>query len=132
MSLQVRAAQLMAFVNPQRGRELFEWINLNVLPAACDGPLVPSVEEYYTALGLVARTTFGSNRAEGLWFLEFYLWRAHLPNTESGICRWFLQPDLQIASRVLELLEVVLGHEIQQVLNMLKFRAGKLRIGAWF
>jgi len=44
----------------------------------------------------------------------------------------FFQPNLQIASRVLKLLEVVLGHEIQQVLNMLKFRAGKLRIGAWF
>ncbi len=87
VSLQARAAQLMAFVNPQRGRELFEWIDLNVLPAACDGPLVPSVEEYYTALGLVARTTFGSNRAEGLWFLEFYLWRAHLPSEVPSLAR---------------------------------------------
>jgi len=31
-----------------------------------------------------------------------------------------------------KLLKVVLGHEIQQVLYILKFRAGKLRISAWF
>ncbi|PYQ70624.1 MAG: hypothetical protein DMG04_24105 [Acidobacteria bacterium] len=31
--LQVRAAQLMAFVAPLRARELFEWIDLNLAPA---------------------------------------------------------------------------------------------------
>jgi len=87
VSLQVRAAQLMAFVDPRRGRELFEWIDLNVAPPTCDGPLVPAVDEYYTALSLLARTTFGSNRAEGLWFLEFYLWRAHLPSEVPAVAR---------------------------------------------
>lgn len=80
VSLQARAAQLMAFVDPRRARELFEWIDLNVSSPVCDGPLVPAVDDYYTALSYLARTTFGSNRAEGLWFLEFYLWRAHLPS----------------------------------------------------
>src|SRR5437867_8618625 len=87
VSLQARAAQQMAFTDPRRGRELFEWIDLNVSPTACEGPLVPVVDEYYTTLSYVARTTFGLNRAEGLWFLEFYLWRAHLPSEVPAVAR---------------------------------------------
>src|SRR6185295_510591 len=62
VSLQSRAVQQLAFIDPPRGRELFEWIDLNVSAAACDGPLVPAVDDYYTALGYVARTTFGADR----------------------------------------------------------------------
>ena len=80
VSLQIRAVQLMAFVDPARARELFEWIDLNLAPAACGDPLVPSVDEYYTALSQLARTTFGAQRGEGVRFLELYLWRAFLPS----------------------------------------------------
>src|SRR5258705_2979065 len=79
LSLQVRAAQMMASVDPRRAREIFEWIELNLAPATCESPLVPSVDEYYSALSLLARTAF-ADRAEGLRFLELYLWRAHLPS----------------------------------------------------
>jgi len=87
VSLQSRAVQQMAFIDPSRGRERFEWIDLNVSAAACDGPLVPAVDDYYTALGYVARATFGSDRAAALWFLEFHLWRAHLPNEMPAVAR---------------------------------------------
>ena len=87
VTLQSRAVQQMAFIDPPRGRELFEWIDLNVSAASCDGPLAPAVDEYYTALSYVARTTFGSDRAAGLWFLEFYLWRAHLPSEVPAVAR---------------------------------------------
>jgi hypothetical protein len=87
VSLQARAVQQLAFIDPPRGRELFEWIDLNVSAGSCEGPLVPAVEEYYTALSYVARTTFGSDRAAGLWFLEFYLWRAHLPSEVPAVAR---------------------------------------------
>lgn len=87
VSLQSRAVQLMAFLDPPHGRELFEWIDLNLSAAACDGPLVPAVDDYYTALGYVARTTFGSDRAAALWFLEFHLWRAHLPSEMPAVAR---------------------------------------------
>lgn len=87
VSLQIRAVQLMAFVDQQRARELFEWIELNLAPAACGDPLVPAVDEYYNALSLLARTTFGGNRGEALRFLELYLWRAHLPSEMPSIAR---------------------------------------------
>lgn len=87
VSLQSRAVQQMAFIDPPRGRERFEWIDLNVSAASCDGPLVPAVDDYYTALGYVARTTFGSDRAAALWFLEFHLWRAHLPSELPAVAR---------------------------------------------
>jgi hypothetical protein len=53
----------MALVDPRRAHELFEWIDLNLEPAVCDDPLVPAVDEYYTALSLLARTAFGGDRA---------------------------------------------------------------------
>ena len=45
VSLQVRAAQLMALTDPPRARELFAWIDLNLAPGVCDDPLVPAVDE---------------------------------------------------------------------------------------
>src|SRR5581483_5582462 len=79
VALQSRAAQLMASVAPARARELFEWIDLNLAPARCEEVLVPAVDEYYTTASLIARTTFNGDRGEALRFLEYYLWRAHLP-----------------------------------------------------
>jgi len=87
VSLQVRATQLMAFSDHARARELFEWIDLDVAPATCGDPLVPSVDEYYSALSLLARTTFGDDRAEALRFLSLYLWRAHLPSEIPAVAR---------------------------------------------
>jgi hypothetical protein len=87
LSLQVRAAQLMAFSDPARARELFEWIDLDVAPTACGEALAPSIDEYYSALGLIARTTFGDDRAEALRFLSLYLWRAHLPGEIAAAAR---------------------------------------------
>ena len=49
VSLQVRAAQLMAYVDPPRARELFEWIDLDLEPGTCDTPLVPVVEGIHGA-----------------------------------------------------------------------------------
>jgi hypothetical protein len=86
LSLQVRAAQMMATIDPQRAREIFEWIELNLGPATCESLLVPSVDEYYTALSLLARSAF-ADRAEGLRFLELYLWRAHLPSEMPSVAR---------------------------------------------
>jgi hypothetical protein len=91
VSLQVRAAQLMAFVAPARARELFEWIDLDLAAGTCDDPLVPAVEEYYSALSLLARTTFRNNRAEALRFLELYLWRARLPSEMPAVARAVLR-----------------------------------------
>ena len=79
VSLQVRATQLMATIDPARARELFQWIEPGVEGSRCEDTLVPALGEYYNALSVLARTTFGS-RIEGMRFLEFYLWRAHLPS----------------------------------------------------
>src|SRR5262249_8090665 len=43
--------------------------------------------EYYTALSLLARTTFGANRTAALRFLELNLWRARLPSEMPAIAR---------------------------------------------
>jgi len=80
VTLQVRAVELMAFVEPLHARDLFEWIDLNLAPGACADPLVPSVDEYYIALGQIARLAYGGNAAGALNFFELYLWRAHLPS----------------------------------------------------
>jgi hypothetical protein len=87
VSLQVRATQLMAVADVERARELFEWIELNLAPGACDDPLVPAVDEYYAALSLLARTTFGDDRGEALRFLSLYLWRAHLPSEMPAVAK---------------------------------------------
>jgi hypothetical protein len=80
LTLQVRAAQLMAFTDPLRARELFDWIDLSLAPATCEDPLVPAVDEYYSALSLIARTTFAANRADMMRFFLTHLWRARLPS----------------------------------------------------
>jgi len=110
VSLQSRAVQQLAFIDPQRGRELFEWIDLNVAAAACDGPLVPVVDDYYSALGYVARATFGSDRSAALWFLEFHLWRAHLPTEMPAVARAMqrFQPKPEEAAYLENVLRVIL------------------------
>jgi hypothetical protein len=87
LSLQVRIAQMMAMIDPRRGRELFEWIDLNLAPGVCEDPLVPAVDDYYAALSSLARTSFGSDRGEALRFLQLYLWRAHLPSEMPAVAR---------------------------------------------
>jgi hypothetical protein len=90
VSLQVRAVQQLAPLAPERSRELFEWIDLDLVPATCTSPLVPAVDEYYTALAALARTTFGSTpegRADALRFLTLYLFRAHLPTEMPAVAR---------------------------------------------
>jgi hypothetical protein len=87
VTLQVRAVELMAFVDPLHARDLFEWIELNLAPGVCSDPLVPSVDEYYTALGQIARLAYRGNRADSLNFFELYLWRAHLPSEMPAVAR---------------------------------------------
>jgi hypothetical protein len=87
LSLQVRAAQSMAYADAERARELFEWIDLDVTPASCADPLVPAVDEYYSALSRLARTTFPDDRAEAMRFFTFYLWRAHLPSEMPAVAK---------------------------------------------
>jgi hypothetical protein len=86
VTLQVRV-ELMAFVEPLHARDLFEWIDLNLGPGACADPLVPSVDEYYIALGQIARLAYRPNSADGLNFFELYLWRAHLPSEMPAVAR---------------------------------------------
>jgi len=86
VSLQVRIAQTMAVTDPRRGRDRFEWIDLNLAPGICEDPLVASVDDYYTALSFLARTSF-ADRGEALRFLQLYLWRAHLPSEMPAVAR---------------------------------------------
>ncbi len=79
VTLQIRAVQLMATLNPGRARELFEWMDVAPAAATCADPLVPAVDEYYNAVSTLART-FRRSRSDALQFLEYYLWRAHLPS----------------------------------------------------
>ena len=95
VSLQVRATQLMAFVDQRGARELFEWIDPNPSEGVCEDPLVAAVDEYYTALSLLARTTFGGDRGEALRFLELYIWRARLPSEMPAVARAMLRFDPQ-------------------------------------
>jgi hypothetical protein len=90
LTLQLRAvAGLMPF-DPARARELFEWIDFYLPPAACDTVLVPLADEYYALLATIARRTF-DNTAEGragaLRFFEIYLWRTHLPSEIPAVMR---------------------------------------------
>jgi hypothetical protein len=87
VTLQVRAVELMALVEPLHARNLFEWIDLNLGPGTCADPLVPSVDEYYIALGQIARLAYRGNADEGLNFFELYLWRAHLPSEMPAVAR---------------------------------------------
>jgi hypothetical protein len=89
VTLQVRAVQLMAFVDPLRARDLFEWIDLNLAPGSCADPLVPAVDDYYGTLGLIARTTYAHNRPDAINFLTLYAWQAHLPSEMPAVTRAF-------------------------------------------
>jgi hypothetical protein len=91
LTLQIRAAQLLAFTDAARARELFEWIDLNLEPGVCDDPLVAAVDEYYSALSLLARTAFANDRVEAVRFLERHLWRARLPNEMPAVARAVLR-----------------------------------------
>jgi hypothetical protein len=86
VTLQVRAVELMVFLDPLHARDLFEWIDLNLGPGVCTDPLVPSVDEYYTALGQIARLAY-RNHYDALNFFELYLWRAHLPSEMPAVAR---------------------------------------------
>ena len=100
LSLQVRIAQLAAVTDPVHGRELFEWIDLKLAPGTCDDPLVPAVDEYYSALSRIARASFGGDRSEALRFFLVYLWRAHLPSEMPAVARALhrFRPDVYEAS----------------------------------
>lgn len=90
VSLQLRAVQAMAPVDPAHARELFEWIDLDLEMGACSEALVPAVDEYYTTLSVLARTTFpptAAGRGEAVRFLELFLWRAHLPTEMPAVAR---------------------------------------------
>jgi hypothetical protein len=87
VSLQVRATRLLALVDLRRAADLFEWIELDLAPGRCEDPLVPDVEEYYSALSYLARTLAHSNRGGGILYLELYLWRAHLPSEMPSVAR---------------------------------------------
>src|SRR5581483_415152 len=49
----------------------------------------------------------------------------------NAACRRLLQPDPQISPRVLKLLEVVLVHLLQKLLDLLEFRTFYRRLTAW-
>ena len=87
VTLQVRAVELMAFVAPAHARDLFEWIDLNLAAGTCADPLVPSVDEYYGALGQIAQLAYRGDRFSALNFFELYLWRAHLPSEMPAVSR---------------------------------------------
>jgi hypothetical protein len=87
LTLQVRAVELMTFVDPRHARELFEWMELNLAPGVCADPLVPSVDDYYGALGLIARTSYAVNSGDALNFFQLYLWRAYLPSEMPAVAR---------------------------------------------
>jgi len=87
VTLQIRAVQLMARIEPLHARDLFEWIELNLAPGACADPLVPAVDDYYGTLGSIARTAYANNRGDAMQFLEFYAWRAHLPSEIPAVAR---------------------------------------------
>ena len=111
VSLQVRAAQLMAYVDPPRARELFEWIDLDLAPAICDDVLAPAVDEYYSALSLLARTTFGDDRTAALRFFELFLWRARLPSEIPAVARALIR--FQPTSGEAAYLESVFGFMLE-------------------
>jgi hypothetical protein len=79
-TLQVRAVHLMLTLSIARAREIFEWMDVSPAATSCVDPLVPAVDEYYNLISELARRAFPHQRSEGLQFLEFYLWRAHLPS----------------------------------------------------
>jgi hypothetical protein len=94
MSLQARAAVAMAAISAPRAREMFEWIDVDLPEGTCEEPLVPALDLYYETLATLARSTFGVDadaRADALWFLEIYLWRANRPSEMASLTRAVLR-----------------------------------------
>jgi hypothetical protein len=90
LTLQVRAVLGMIPLDPVRARELFEWIDFYLPPASCSDMLIPVADEYYAALGTIARRTFppaADGRDQALRFLENNLWRARLPSEMPAVVR---------------------------------------------
>ena len=90
VNLQSRAALAMAALSPTRAREMFEWIDFDLKPQPCDDPIVPVLDEYYGTLAAIARGSFGNSlmdRADALWFLELYMWKASRPTEMLSIAR---------------------------------------------
>jgi hypothetical protein len=82
VSLQTRAVRLMMLLSPATAREWFEWIDFELRTPSCEEPLVPMLDDYYQTLSMLARTSFGGSpleRADALWFLELYSWKATRP-----------------------------------------------------
>jgi hypothetical protein len=103
VTLQVRVIELMAIVDPGHARELFEWTELNLAAGNCADPLVPSVDEYYGALGQIARLSYARNHADALNFLELYLWRAQLPSEMPAVARAIEHfPRTELEAEILE------------------------------
>jgi hypothetical protein len=87
VTLQVRVVELMALVDARHARELFEWIELNLPIGSCSDPLVPAVDEYYSALLEIAGRAYGRLSFASLNFFELYLWRAHLPSEMPAVAK---------------------------------------------
>jgi hypothetical protein len=90
VSLQLRVVQLMRLIAPAHARNLFEAIVVPVEAGACSSALVPAIDDYYAALGVLARETFPRSaigRADALRFLELYLWRARLPSELPAVAK---------------------------------------------
>ena len=45
VTLQLRVVGLMRFIDPERARELFGWIELTPDPDRCESPLVPALDD---------------------------------------------------------------------------------------
>lgn len=90
VSLQARAVLGMAGHSASRAREMFEWIDFELKAQPCEEPLVPVLDEYYSTLAALARGSFGKSimeRADALWFLELYMWKASRPTEMLSIAR---------------------------------------------
>ena len=90
VTLQLRAVQLLRYIDPERARELFGWIEPNLDVDACGSALVPAIDEYYLALGTLARQSFSGTpqgRSDALSFFELFLWRARVPSEVPSVLR---------------------------------------------
>lgn len=90
LTLQTRAVRAMLPWSRTRAREMFEWIDFELRPSTCLDPLVPSLDDYFDTLAIMARSAFGASddeRAEALFFLEIYAWRASRPSEIASLAR---------------------------------------------
>jgi hypothetical protein len=94
VSLQTRATRAMIPLSGARAREMFEWIDFELKPSNCQDPLVPALDDYYDTLAILARSAFGASaddRAEALFFLELYSWKASRPSEMASLARALLR-----------------------------------------